>query len=100
MVTFFSLFFLSQHHKIKLWSHRSYFWQDFFGFSIFGHFFCPFLKIPKYFAQKYLEKRINWKKDLKTRARHIYYKKQLKDGLVAIYIIKNNLKTAWSPYIL
>jgi len=56
MLTFCKLFFWYRHHKVKIWSHRSDFWQDFFGFSIFGHFFCPFFEIPKYFAQKYLKK--------------------------------------------
>jgi hypothetical protein len=28
------------------------FWAKFFGIFIFGHFFCPFFEIPKYFAQK------------------------------------------------
>jgi len=46
--------------------------------SIFGHFFCPFLKIPKYFAQKILEKRINWEKDLKKYI--LYFGKGLKEN--------------------
>jgi len=29
-----------------------YFWAKYFGIFIFGHLFCPFFKIPKYFAQK------------------------------------------------
>ena len=27
--------------------------KDFFGIFIFGHFFCPFLKIGKNFRKKY-----------------------------------------------
>jgi hypothetical protein len=28
------------------------FWVKYFGKSVFGHFFCPFLIFPKYFQSK------------------------------------------------
>jgi len=28
------------------------FWGKYFGKSVFGHFFCPFLIFPKYFPSK------------------------------------------------
>jgi hypothetical protein len=28
------------------------FWVKYFGKSVFGHFFCPFLIFPKYFPSK------------------------------------------------
>jgi hypothetical protein len=28
------------------------FWVKYFGKSVFGHFFCPFLTFPKYFQSK------------------------------------------------
>jgi hypothetical protein len=28
------------------------FWVKYFGKSVFGHFFCPFLTFPKYFPGK------------------------------------------------
>ena len=78
-----------------------YFWGKYLAILIFGHFFCPFLKIPKYFAQKKLkkhEKRINWEKDLKNATPPKYIIKQLKEPTPPKYIIKQ-FKEPWPKNI-
>ena len=32
---------------------QGFFWAKYFRIFIFGHFFCPIFKFPKYFAQKF-----------------------------------------------
>jgi len=51
MVTKWKLFFWWPDGKFQLWSHAIKFRKTDSPFSIFGHFFCPFLKFPKNFPQ-------------------------------------------------
>ena len=63
------IIFLVTRPKNQLWSQKCIFCKTVSGISIFGHFFCPFLRIPKYFPQKIL----------KNLEYLIYYFKVLKD---------------------
>jgi hypothetical protein len=68
-----------------------YFWGKYLAILIFGHFFCPFLKIPKYFAQKKLKKREKKNKlgkGLKEPTLQKYILKQLKEPTLQKYILK------------
>jgi hypothetical protein len=56
------------------------FGESIWPFQFLDIYFCPFLKIPKYFAQKNMKnvkKTINWKKDLKKI--YIIFPKGLKE---------------------
>jgi len=64
-----------------------YFWGKYLAILIFGHFFCPFLKIPKYFAQKKLKKHEKKNK----------LGKGLKELNPSKIYIKNNLKNSTPP---